>query len=157
MQSTFRARGVYSQQTPEQVKARERMAEFPTGAEVEVLRVEREKWVPVVRVKGKVSVNYRGLALSSTDVLVDAHVILTHPHLPTHPQLCILPGIPSLFESLILSLTPYLPLPPSSAKPFRHLIFTEMPESSIAPFLTRLSERVRKEGIRIGSYPMLYR
>ena len=28
-----------------------------------------------------------------------------------------------------------------------------MPESSIAPFLTELSNRVKKEGIRVGSYP----
>jgi hypothetical protein len=32
-----------------------------------------------------------------------------------------------------------------------------MPESSIAPYLTNLHERVRKEGIRVGSYPMLYK
>lgn len=30
-----------------------------------------------------------------------------------------------------------------------------MPESSIAPFLTELSNRVKKEGIRVGSYPKL--
>lgn len=124
MQSMIRARGVYAQQTPEQVKARERMAMFPDGEGVEVLRTDKEKWVPVVRLMGK---------------------------------LCIFPGIPSLFEQLLMSMTPYLPLPPSSSKPFRHLIFTEMPESSIAPYLTKLHERVRKEGVRVGSYPMLYR
>ncbi len=32
-----------------------------------------------------------------------------------------------------------------------------MPESSIAPYLTKLHERVRKEGIRVGSYPMLFK
>lgn len=30
-----------------------------------------------------------------------------------------------------------------------------MPESSIAPFLTTLQERVKKEMIRVGSYPKL--
>jgi hypothetical protein len=40
-------------------------------------------------------------------------------------QLCVFPGIPSLFQQLLLGLTPYLPLPPASAKPFRHLIFTK--------------------------------
>lgn len=124
MKSTFRARGVYTTQTPEQIKARERMAMFPSGEGVEVLRTDKEKWVPVVRLMGK---------------------------------LCVFPGIPSLFEQLLISMTPYLPLPPSSAKPFRHLIFTQMPESSIAPYLTNLHERVRKEGIRVGSYPMLYK
>jgi hypothetical protein len=40
-------------------------------------------------------------------------------------QLCVFPGIPKLFQQLLHGLTPYLPLPPASAKPFRHLIFTE--------------------------------
>lgn len=61
------------------------------------------------------------------------------------------PGIPTLFTSLLLATTPYLPLPPDSAKPFRRLIATEQPESSIAPFLTALQAEVRKEGIRVGS------
>jgi hypothetical protein len=40
-------------------------------------------------------------------------------------QLCVFPGIPSLFQQLLLGLTPYLPIPPASSKPFRHLIFTK--------------------------------
>jgi hypothetical protein len=28
-----------------------------------------------------------------------------------------------------------------------------LPESSIAPYLTELQERVKKEGVRVGSYP----
>ncbi|KAL7424886.1 hypothetical protein Q5752_000572 [Cryptotrichosporon argae] len=114
--------------TPAQREARERMALFPTSsgtgdAASEVLFVDVEKWVPVVRLGGK---------------------------------LCVFPGIPSLFQQLLLSLTPYLPLPPASAKPFRHLIFTSKPESVIAPFLTELQARVKKEGVRVGSYPYLY-
>ncbi|KAK1923692.1 MoaB/Mog domain-containing protein [Papiliotrema laurentii] len=123
-------------------EARDRMALFPTqpgghvvgGEEVdpskrtdgptsEVIFVEEDKWVPVVRLGGK---------------------------------LCVFPGIPSLFQQLLLGLTPYLSLPPASSKPFRHLIFTNKPESAIAPFLTELQARVRKEDIRIGSYPYLY-
>ncbi|TXT13343.1 hypothetical protein VHUM_00710 [Vanrija humicola] len=114
--------------------ARERMALFPTakgghggdgqgGARSEVIHVSPEKWVPVVRLGGK---------------------------------LCVFPGIPSLFQQLLQDLVPYLPLPPSSAKPFRHLIYTAWPESKIAPYLTELQTRVKKEGIRIGSYPYLY-
>ncbi|KAK4687120.1 hypothetical protein P7C73_g3004, partial [Tremellales sp. Uapishka_1] len=111
---------------PAQKQARERMALFPTaesGKGSEILFVEAEKWVPVVRLGGK---------------------------------LCIFPGIPSLFQQLLLGLTPYLPLPPASSKPFRHLIYTAKPESAIAPFLTELQARVKKEGIRVGSYPFLY-
>ncbi|WVR08177.1 hypothetical protein IAU60_005223 [Kwoniella sp. DSM 27419] len=115
--------------TPAQKEARERMALFPTASEgsnqakSEVLFVDGDKWVPVVRLGGK---------------------------------LCIFPGIPSLFQQLLLGLTPFLPLPPASSKPFRHLIYTSKPESAIAPFLTELQARVKKEGIRIGSYPYLY-
>ena len=87
-------------------------------------------------------------------------------------KLCILPGIPSLFQRLLQGLTPYLPLPPLSERPLRHLIFTRsasslspfcksyfsalslrMPESNIAPYLTALQKRVYSEGIRVGSYP----
>ena len=32
-----------------------------------------------------------------------------------------------------------------------------MPESSIAPFLTSLQERVKNDGVRIGSYPFFGR
>ncbi|ODN78639.1 hypothetical protein L202_04232 [Cryptococcus amylolentus CBS 6039] len=111
-----------------QREARERMALFPTwkkegDAKSEAIFVEADKWVPVVRLGGK---------------------------------LCVFPGIPSLFQQLLLALTPYLPLPPASSKPFRHLIYTSKPESAIAPYLTELQARVKKEGIRIGSYPYLY-
>ncbi|OXC84411.1 molybdopterin binding domain-containing protein [Cryptococcus neoformans] len=114
--------------TPAQREARERMALFPTQKEEgdvksEAIFVEADKWVPVVRLAGK---------------------------------LCVFPGIPSLFQQLLLALTPYLPLPPASSKPFRHLIYTGKPESAIAPYLTELQARVKKEGIRIGSYPYLY-
>ncbi|ORX37876.1 MoaB/Mog domain-containing protein [Kockovaella imperatae] len=123
-----------SKATPAQKEARDRMALFPTakgghgsdgsgGSKSEVIFVEEDKWVPVVRLGGK---------------------------------LCIFPGIPSLFQQLLLGLTPYLPLPPASSKPFRHLIYTKQPESVIAPFLTELQARVKKEGIRVGSYPYLY-
>lgn len=56
MQSTFRHRGVYSTQTPEQIKARQRMAQFPDweSGKCEVLVVAKDKWVPVVRLMGKV-------------------------------------------------------------------------------------------------------
>ncbi|GAA5863313.1 hypothetical protein JCM1840_007479 [Sporobolomyces johnsonii] len=123
MEAFGRKRYNFDQQTEEQKKARLRMALFPKGAEV--LFVQEDLWVPVVRVGGKV---------------------------------CILPGVPKLFERLITGLAShYIPLPPSSEKPYRILVHTEIPESSIAPFLTELHERVRKEGIRVGSYPKLLR
>ncbi|CEQ39281.1 SPOSA6832_00793, partial [Sporobolomyces salmonicolor] len=158
MDAFGRKRYNFDQQTEEQKKARLRMALFPKEAEVLFVQedlcvffpdftelqasdlVEPYSWVPVVRVAGKV---------------------------------CILPGVPKLFERLITGLAAhYIPLPPSSEKPYRILVHTEgkggrdgvthpaslrIPESSIAPFLTELHERVRKEGIRVGSYPKLLR
>ncbi|EIN14615.1 Molybdopterin binding protein [Punctularia strigosozonata HHB-11173 SS5] len=70
-------------------------------------------------------------------------------------KLCIFPGIPSLFTRLLDGLKPFLPLPPPEARPSRVQIFTEMPESSIAPYLTNLQKRVKSEDIRVGSYPLL--
>ncbi|GAA5881733.1 hypothetical protein JCM8547_008367 [Rhodosporidiobolus lusitaniae] len=111
------------EQTEEQKTARMRMALFPKD-DTEVLFVQEDLWVPVVRVGGKV---------------------------------CIFPGVPRLFERLVEGLVShYVPLPPASEKPYRVLVHTEMPESGIAPFLTKLAERVRKEGVRVGSYPRLY-
>ncbi|WVN86834.1 uncharacterized protein L203_102008 [Cryptococcus depauperatus CBS 7841] len=112
-----------------QREARERMALFPTAqkqddVKSEVIFVEADKWVPVVRLAGK---------------------------------LCIFPGIPSLFQQLLLALTPYLPLPPAASKPFRHLVYTSKPESTIAPYLTELQARVKKESILIGSYPYQFK
>ncbi|TNY18271.1 MoaB/Mog domain-containing protein [Rhodotorula diobovata] len=108
-----------NEQTEEQKTARLRMALFPKGAEV--LFVQEDLWVPVVRVGGKV---------------------------------CIFPGVPRLFERLVEGFVAnYVTLPPSSEKPFRVLVHTELPESSIAPFLTTLQERVKKELVRVGSYP----
>jgi len=70
-------------------------------------------------------------------------------------KLCILPGIPRLFEALLDGLVPYIPIDKNAPRPFRVLVRTLQPESSIAPFLTSLSERVKSEGIKVGSYPKI--
>ncbi|KAF7789990.1 hypothetical protein EIP86_000938 [Pleurotus ostreatoroseus] len=107
-------------QTDEQRQARERMALFPAHAEV--LYIDSEIWVPVVRLEGK---------------------------------LCIFPGIPRLYQKMLNGLLPFLPLPPPSERPFRQQIFTSLPESSIAPYLTELQARTKGDGVRVGSYPLL--
>ncbi|KAJ7594269.1 MoaB/Mog domain-containing protein [Mycena floridula] len=98
----------------------EKMALFPEQAEV--LFVQPDIWVPVVRLEGK---------------------------------LCILPGIPALFQRLLRGLTPYLLLPPSIERPMRIQIFTKQSESMIAPYLTTLQARMKKHGIQVGSYPVV--
>lgn len=35
------------------------------------------------------------------------------------------------------------------------VVYHRLPESSIAPYLTSLHKRVKGEGIRVGSYPLL--
>ncbi|EPQ51811.1 Molybdopterin binding protein [Gloeophyllum trabeum ATCC 11539] len=72
-------------------------------------------------------------------------------------KLCIFPGIPGLFQRLLDHLVPFLPLPPPNERPFRLQVFTNLPESSIAPYLTDLQKRVKNEGVRVGSYPLLQR
>lgn len=108
--------------TPEQMKARDRMALFPSKAEV--FFVDPGLWVPIVRMEKK---------------------------------LCILPGIPRLFHQLLDGLKPYLLVPDAGDKQFRCLIWTEKPESFIAPFLTELSTRVKADGIKVGSYPSFHK
>ncbi|KAH9851041.1 MoaB/Mog domain-containing protein [Lenzites betulinus] len=70
-------------------------------------------------------------------------------------RLCVFPGIPRLFQRMIDGLVPFLPLPPPSERPCRQQVFTTLPESSIAPFLTALQARTKAAGVRIGSYPLL--
>ncbi|KAJ7777904.1 MoaB/Mog domain-containing protein [Mycena maculata] len=70
-------------------------------------------------------------------------------------KLCIFPGIPTLFQKMLNALTPFLPLPPRADRPLRIQIFTERPESMIAPYLTTLQTRLRPHAIQVGSYPVL--
>lgn len=91
-------------------------------------------------------------------------------------KLCVFPGIPRLFQKMLDGLLPFLPLPPASERPFRQQVFTtyetlffcpcwlysqflthRQPESSIAPYLTELHNRLKGDGIRVGSYPLLSR
>ncbi|KAF8465876.1 Molybdopterin binding protein [Russula ochroleuca] len=72
-------------------------------------------------------------------------------------KLCVFPGPPSLFQKMLDGLKAFLPLPPPSERPFRHQIFTPLPESSIAPYLTELQKRVKEEGVRVGSYPLFHK
>lgn len=143
-------------QSAEQRVARDRMALFP--AKAEVLYVHKDLWV---------------VSLSPIRTLFLILIVLCQPVVRLQGKLCILPGIPGLFQRLLDNLTPFLPLPPPSERPFRHLIFTKfalllilavsvfltlcisLPESNIAPYLTSLHKRLQSEGIRVGSYPLL--
>jgi len=68
----------------------------------------------------------------------------------------ILPGVPRLFERLLLGLKPLL-VPrladPEGKGTFRFLFATPLPESAVAPFLTELAAKVEPKGIKVGSYP----
>jgi molybdopterin-biosynthesis enzyme MoeA-like protein len=68
----------------------------------------------------------------------------------------ILPGVPSLFRSMLDGLKPRL-LPrltdPEGKGINRVLISTPLPESAVAEFLTQLAAKVEPKGIKVGSYP----
>ena len=68
----------------------------------------------------------------------------------------ILPGVPSLFRTMLDSMKPRL-LPrlsdPEGKGIHRILISTPMPESAVAEFLTQLAEKVEPKGVKVGSYP----
>lgn len=68
----------------------------------------------------------------------------------------ILPGVPRLFERLLLSLKPSL-IPrltdPEGKGTHRLMFSTPMPESAVAPYLTELAAKVEPRGIKVGSYP----
>ncbi|EPQ27734.1 uncharacterized protein PFL1_04871 [Pseudozyma flocculosa PF-1] len=68
-------------------------------------------------------------------------------------KLCILPGVPRLFEALLDGLEQYIPIDPNRPRPYRLLIHTRLPESNISPFLVKLTEKCKPEGIKVGSYP----
>ncbi|TRM66900.1 MoaB/Mog domain-containing protein [Schizophyllum amplum] len=69
-------------------------------------------------------------------------------------RLCILPGIPALFQKMLDAMTPFLPLPEAADRLKRMQIFTDRRESSIAPYLTQLQARLLPRGISVGSYPV---
>lgn len=87
-------------QTPEQVKARDRMALFPVKAEV--LFVDPELWV--VCTSRVFDYPYESLLTTCW-----THVI--QPIVRMERKLCVLPGIPRLFKQLLEGLKPYLVLP----------------------------------------------
>ncbi|KAF5365254.1 hypothetical protein D9758_005393 [Tetrapyrgos nigripes] len=70
-------------------------------------------------------------------------------------KLCVFPGIPALFQKMLNGLKDFLPLPPACDRPKRVQIFTERPESMIAPYLTSLQARLKPCDIQVGSYPVL--
>ena len=55
------------------------------------------------------------------------------PVVRVNGNVCILPGIPSLFEALLHAMQPYLHLDPNMPRPIRCLIQTSLPESVISP------------------------
>ncbi|WAQ81935.1 hypothetical protein PtA15_2A248 [Puccinia triticina] len=90
-------------------------------------------------------------------------VLFVEPHLWV-PVVClrekiyIFPGVPSLFQQLVQALMcHYISLPPETDKPHRVMVQTRLPESIIAPLLTRFSNQFKEEklDIKLGSYPNL--
>ncbi|KHN94203.1 molybdopterin binding domain protein [Metarhizium album ARSEF 1941] len=68
----------------------------------------------------------------------------------------VLPGVPSLFQTLLDGMKPFI-LPrlvdPQGKGTCRLLISTPLPESAVAAYLTKLAARVEPKGVKVGSYP----
>ncbi|KAF2754622.1 3'-phosphoadenosine 5'-phosphosulfate sulfotransferase [Pseudovirgaria hyperparasitica] len=68
----------------------------------------------------------------------------------------ILPGVPRLFEQMLMGLKASL-LPrltdPEGKGVYRLLFSTPLAESAVAEYLTELASRVEAKGIKVGSYP----
>lgn len=68
----------------------------------------------------------------------------------------ILPGVPRLFERLLLNLKPSIEHRLSHLEgkgTERVMISTPLPESAVAPYLTELAAKVEPRGVKVGSYP----
>ena len=64
----------------------------------------------------------------------------------------ILPGLPSLFQSLLSEYAKYLNAVEDNGF-VRTFVKTTQPESFIAPVLTRVQEDVKRMDVKVGSYP----
>jgi hypothetical protein len=141
--------------TPEERTARARMALVPTakgghgsngegGARSEMLFVSDDRWVPVLRLEGKVSGKGGTLYVS---------VLTPALRLPRRPQPvpaaapwphAVPPSPSQLFQAVPPADLHCVSSPPDRAD-------TRLPESRIATYLGELAARVKAEGIRIGS------
>lgn len=66
----------------------------------------------------------------------------------------ILPGIPSLFEVLLDGIKPQIEARvPKSQATVRFYVSTQMGESAMAPYLSKIQEQYNHLGVKIGSYP----
>ncbi|PWN18450.1 Molybdopterin binding protein [Microstroma glucosiphilum] len=113
------------EQTEEMVTARKRMALFPSS---------------------------KGSGAAQVEVIHPTESLWV-PVVRINGRICILPGVPRLFEALLDGMEPYVPIDTSKPRPHRMLVHTKLPESSIAPYLEKLNTRCKQENIRLGSYP----
>jgi len=116
--------------------------------------IKHRAWISTQTPQQRAATERMALFPDRAEVLFVAEDIWV-PVVRLEGKLCIFPGIPSLFQKMLTALTPLLPLPPHSERPSRIQVFTERPESMIAPYLTKLQSRLRPHGIQVGSYPVL--
>ncbi|KAF9565561.1 Molybdopterin binding protein [Agrocybe pediades] len=117
---------------------------------------KHRKWVGTQNAEQLAATHRMALFPENAEVIFVAEDIWV-PVVRLAGKLCIFPGIPALFQKMLHSLTDFIPLPPKNERPLRIQIFTDRPESMIAPYLTSLQERLRPHGIQVGSYPILYK
>jgi hypothetical protein len=131
MHAQLRARGDDpNAQSADQRKARERMAMLPKGNSAEAIFVAEDKWVPVVRLGGKVSINTAtGLPCATSNVFY-------------LPLAVYLPRYPSAFRT-----TPRIthPLPTLASRLCQTLPSTCVHQHA-GKFDCSISDRVASEG-----------
>ncbi|KAK6981221.1 MoCF-biosynth domain-containing protein [Favolaschia claudopus] len=116
--------------------------------------IKHRAWMSVQTPQQRAATERMALFPDGAEVLFVAKDIWV-PVVRLEGKLCIFPGIPSLFQKMLTALTPLLPLPPQTERSLRIQVFTERPESMIAPYLTKLQTHLRPHGIQVGSYPVL--
>ncbi|KAF8967935.1 MoaB/Mog domain-containing protein [Flammula alnicola] len=114
------------------------------------------KWIGTQNAQQLAATNRMALFPENAEVIYVGEDIWV-PVVRLEGKLCIFPGIPALFQKMLYGLTSFIPLPPKYERPLRIQIFTERPESMIAPYLTALQERLKPHRIQVGSYPVLYK
>ncbi|KAJ6618741.1 MoaB/Mog domain-containing protein [Mycena sp. CBHHK59/15] len=130
------------------------LAHHPETLERMAQMIKHGAWISTQTPQQRAATERMALFPDQAEVIFVAEDIWV-PVVRLEGKLCIFPGIPSLFQKMLNALTPFLPLPPRTERPLRIQVFTERPESMIAPYLTKLQARLRPHGIQVGSYPVL--
>jgi len=140
----------------EAFKKMKKLSKPPSKNEYDEHDPEWEKDTPQRRAKLRMIQLPYDKALPDEDQVIFVSDDLWVPINVVNGNVHVLPGIPRLFERLLMGLKPRI-LPrlvdPEGTGVYRILFSTPLPESEVAEYLTELSQRVDSKGVKVGSYP----